>query len=171
MKISVIIPVYNTYKDLNACIDSVLSQTYNDIEILLINDGSTDQSGEICESYRAKDSRINVYHQDNQGVSSARNLGLGNVKGDLLYFLDSDDVIRPDFFEYAVRKISDYQSDIIFFTGNNDEEEIRTCGRTEALQLFSAFKLPTSLWSAIYRTKIIGSVRFIFILILYANSG
>ena len=79
--ISVIIPVYNSEKYLRACLDSVINQTYKHLDIILINDGSTDQSGYICDEYAKKDSRIKVIHQNNQGVSAARNKGMSEIKG------------------------------------------------------------------------------------------
>ena len=90
-KISVIVPVYNTEKYLHRCIDSILSQTFTDFELLLIDDGSKDSSGAICDEYAAKDNRVRVFHKENGGVSSARNLGLDNAKGDWITFVDSDD--------------------------------------------------------------------------------
>ena len=81
-KISVIIPVYNAEKTLHRCIDSILAQTFSDFEVLLIDDGSKDKSGEICDEYARKDSRIKVCHKENGGVSSARNMGLDNAKGE-----------------------------------------------------------------------------------------
>ena len=89
--ISVIIPVYNTEKYLHRCIDSVLAQTYQDFELLLIDDGSKDSSGTICDEYAAKDTRVRVFHKENGGVSSARNVGLDNAQGEWITFVDSDD--------------------------------------------------------------------------------
>ena len=94
-KISIIVPVYNTESYLSRCIDSILSQSFTDFELLLVDDGSTDGSGKICDAYAEKDSRIRVFHKENGGVSSARNLGLDNAKGDWVYFVDSDDELLP----------------------------------------------------------------------------
>ena len=96
-KISVIIPVYNAEKTLHRCIDSILAQTFSDFEVLLIDDGSKDKSGEICDEYARKDSRIKVCHKENGGVSSARNMGLDNAKGEWITFVDADDYIASDF--------------------------------------------------------------------------
>lgn len=96
-KISVIVPVYNVEKYLTRCIDSILSQTFTDFELLLIDDGSTDNSGKICDDYSKNDVRIRVFHKENGGVSSARNLGLDNAKGEWITFCDSDDWIKIDF--------------------------------------------------------------------------
>lgn len=94
-KISVIVPVYNTEQYLPRCIDSILDQTFTDFELLLIDDGSKDNSGKICDEYAAKDSRIRVFHKENGGVSSARNMGLDNALGKWVTFVDSDDWIEP----------------------------------------------------------------------------
>ena len=91
--ISVIVPVYNSEQTLHRCIDSILGQTYRNFELLLINDGSKDCSGEICDEYARKDNRVKVFHKENGGVSSARNVGLDNARGEWITFVDSDDWI------------------------------------------------------------------------------
>ena len=95
--ISVIVPVYNTEKYLDRCIQSILSQTYTDFELLLIDDGSTDSSGAICDKYAEQDSRVRVFHKENGGVSSARNMGLDNAKGEWITFVDSDDLVSASY--------------------------------------------------------------------------
>lgn len=97
MKISIIIPVYNVEKYLEECINSILVQTFTDFEVLLINDGSKDRSGEICDEFAVKDNRIKVFHQENAGVSAARNKGIENAKGEWICFVDSDDFLLKDF--------------------------------------------------------------------------
>jgi glycosyltransferase involved in cell wall biosynthesis len=97
MMISVIVPVYNSEKRLHKCIDSILGQTYTNFELLLINDGSTDTSGDICEEFAEKDERIKVYHKENGGASSARNLGIDNAKGEYICFVDSDDYVGENY--------------------------------------------------------------------------
>ena len=97
--VSIIVPIYNTARYLPACLDSIIAQTYQNLEIILIDDGSTDHSGQIADIYTKKDSRIKVTHQKNQGQSAARNLGLTMVKGEYVSFLDSDDEIEPTFIE------------------------------------------------------------------------
>ena len=92
-KISVIVPVYNVKLYLHKCVDSILNQTYQNIEVLLIDDGSTDGSSDICDSYTEKDSRIKVVHKKNGGLSSARNTGLDMATGEYILFVDSDDYI------------------------------------------------------------------------------
>lgn len=98
-KISVIVPVYNSEQYLHRCIDSILNQTFTDYELLLIDDGSTDNSGIICDEYASNDYRVRVFHKENGGVSSARNLGLDNAKGDWISFVDSDDWVGRRYLE------------------------------------------------------------------------
>ena len=98
-KISVIVPVYNAEKYLHRCIDSILAQTFTDFEMLLIDDGSTDKSGDICDEYAKKDKRIRVFHKENGGVSSARNVGLDNAIGEWICFVDSDDDICSNYIQ------------------------------------------------------------------------
>lgn len=111
--ISVIIPVYNVEKYINRCIDSLIQQTYKNLEIILINDGSQDISGEICEFYARKDKRIIVSHQKNQGVSVARNEGLNICSDDLVTFVDPDDYILPDMYEKMTEQLFDNDVDIV----------------------------------------------------------
>lgn len=115
MLISVIVPVYNTESFLPACIESILSQTYQDIELLLIDDGSTDRSGAICDEYAAKDSRVRVFHKENGGVSSARNLGLDQARGEYIHFVDSDDLVLQGSYQYISEVIFECSPDVICF--------------------------------------------------------
>ena len=96
-KVSIIIPVYNVEAVLERTINSILQQEYRNFEVLLINDGSTDSSGKICDYFAAIDSRIRVFHRKNGGVSSARNVGLKNAAGEYIVFIDSDDVVEANF--------------------------------------------------------------------------
>ena len=96
-KISVIVPVYNVEKYLPRCIDSILSQSFTDFELLLIDDGSPDNCGKICDEYAKRDSRVKVFHKPNGGVSAARNLGIKNAMGEWITFIDADDYIEDDF--------------------------------------------------------------------------
>ena len=113
MKISVIVPVYNTEKYLNKCIDSILSQTFTDFELLLVDDGSTDNSGIICDEYARKDKRVKVFHKENGGVSRARNLGIDNAHGEYLSFIDSDDYIRPTMYAELIAIADKYNVDLV----------------------------------------------------------
>lgn len=111
MLISIIVPVYKVEKYLSKCIDSILSQTFTDFELLLINDGSPDRSGEICDEYAAKDCRIRVFHKSNGGVCSARNVGLDNARGEWIMFVDSDDWVGNTYVENVLEivKCNDIQ--------------------------------------------------------------
>lgn len=110
--ISVIVPVYNVEKYLRECIDSILIQTFVDFEIILVDDGSTDSSGEICDEYHEKDSRIKVFHKNNGGLSSARNKGLDEAKGDYVCFIDSDDTIAKDYLEKLLKAVKTNDADM-----------------------------------------------------------
>lgn len=112
MKISIIVPVYNVEKYLTKCIDSIINQTYKDLEIILVDDGSTDNSGQICDQYAIKDNRIKVIHKENGGLSDARNVGIKNSTGEYLSFIDSDDYIDKDMIECLYNAITDTNSDI-----------------------------------------------------------
>ena len=110
--ISVIIPVYNVERYIRQCLESVLSQTYRDLEILIIDDGSTDGCGGICDEYAAADSRVRVIHQPNEGVSAARNAGLGAATGEYIGFVDPDDWIEPRMFEVMLDTLLSSDADI-----------------------------------------------------------
>lgn len=111
-KISVIIPVYNSENELARCLDSVINQTYKNIEIILINDGSADNSLEICKEYEVRYENIQVLSQTNQGQSAARNRGIEKATGDLIGFVDSDDIIHPEMYEYLYDLLTNHQADI-----------------------------------------------------------
>ena len=105
--ISVVIPVYKVEKTLNRCIESVLWQTYTDFEIILVDDGSPDRSGEICDTYDSKYSFVTAIHQENRGISSARNVGMERARGEYIMFLDSDDYLEPDCLEAVYNRHTD----------------------------------------------------------------
>jgi glycosyltransferase involved in cell wall biosynthesis len=99
MTVSIVVPVYNTAEYLPACLDSILAQSFTDFELILVDDGSTDDSLRICEAYAFRDSRIRVFHQQNAGVSAARNFGVEQAQGDWLCYVDSDDVVLPAYLQ------------------------------------------------------------------------
>lgn len=105
--ISVIIPVYNVEPYLRKCLDSVICQTYRNLDIIVVDDGSTDDSGQICDEYQNMDDRISVFHKKNEGLSSARNLGLQYVKGEYIGFVDSDDFIDEDMYESMLHEMKE----------------------------------------------------------------
>ena len=112
--VSVIVPIYNVEAYLNRCIDSIVNQTYKNLEILLIDDGSTDYSGKICDEYAKKDKRITTIHKKNGGLSDARNVGIEKANGKYITFVDSDDYIDIDYIEYLYSLIKKYKTNISF---------------------------------------------------------
>ena len=122
MKYSVIIPVYNVEKYINRCVKSILSQRYNDLEIILIDNGSTDLSGSICDTYASEYSNISVYHIENHGVGSARNFGLSKARGEFIYFVDSDDYLVGNLFAEFEDKLAP-DLDLLVFSYYNSFEQ------------------------------------------------
>ncbi len=126
--VSVIVPIYNVGKYVSKCIQSICEQTYSNIEIVLVDDGSTDNSGAICDEYKKKDTRIKVIHKKNAGVSSARNTGITKSTGDYICFVDGDDYVMPDYVEYMLGQITENKADIALTTqmfGNFDEKQVK----------------------------------------------
>lgn len=111
--ISVVVPVYNVEKYLHQSIESIINQTYKNLQIILVDDGSTDNSGKICDEYAEKDSRITVIHQDNKGAGAAKNTGLDLVEGEYLSLIDSDDYIEPEFYEKMLSAMKKNNSDVV----------------------------------------------------------
>lgn len=172
--ISVIVPVYNVEKYLQKCVDSIINQTYNEMEIILVDDGSTDSSGKICDQYKNKDERIIVIHKKNGGLSSARNSGLDIMKGKYVYFVDSDDFVHKEMLENMYEVINNNQFDIVCCNGrdysdfeNNFEletdvfnkDKIEVYSKNEAL-----LKCNTTLfivaYQKLYNSKIFKKLRF-----------
>lgn len=143
--ISIVVPVYNVEKYLNRCIESIINQTFNNIEIILVDDGSTDSSGNICDEYKKIDSRIKVIHKENGGLSDARNVGIENACGEWIGFVDSDDYIAENMYEQLYCLIRKYNADIAIcgvkdiYEGNaiiqNKKIEEFACSGKEALEL------------------------------------
>ena len=107
--ITIIVPVYNIMEYLPRCVYSITAQTYRNLELILVDDGSTDGTGALCDKLAAEDERIRVFHKENGGSSSARNLGLSHAKGAYIGFVDSDDYVEPDMYERLLRGIQNYQ--------------------------------------------------------------
>ncbi len=130
--ITVIVPVYNVQTYLEECVESIRNQTYSNLDIILVDDGSTDGSGAICDSYTQKDSRIRVVHKKNGGLSSARNAGLDVMNGELVSFIDGDDLIAPGLYETIVQKFQDKDYDFVafgyyYFRDNEPLKRTRSC--------------------------------------------
>lgn len=122
--ISIIIPIYNTEKYLRRCLDSIVAQTYKDFECIMVDDGSTDNSGKICDEYAVKDNRFKAYHKQNGGASSARNVGLDNTKGEYIVFCDADDFVEDSWLSVFMSNIKDY--DIVISSINQVQDGIVT---------------------------------------------
>lgn len=174
-KISVIVPVYNAEQYLPRCVDSILDQSFNDFELLLVDDGSTDESGMICDEYAVKDSRIHVIHKENGGVSSARNVGLDNAIGEWVCFVDSDDELMPDGLKVLEEGFSDDVDLVmagyeIMDEGGNDvysietRVEIRITNLMAISEMFSPadYRYQGYIWGKAFRTSVIqaGGLRF-----------
>lgn len=172
--VSIIVPVYNVEKYLDRCIKSILNQDYHNIEVLLVDDGSTDKSGDICDKYTV-DSRVKVIHKENSGRSMARNTGLKHMTGEYVAFIDSDDYISSDYISHPLARIIAKQADIIIFdyceikNGNmykpmykkNDIPQKILMSENEYLyNLLMAEELPNNMWTKLYKNKLWEKVRF-----------
>lgn len=158
--VSVLIPAYNVERYLPKCLDSVLCQTFKDFEIILIDDGSTDKTGEICEDYRKKDFRVKVYHQENRGISATRELCLQKACGEFIQFVDSDDWIEPNMLEILVKVANDTKSDIVAFdfrTHYFHKTEIVSlpCREIETFRRNCISSLWTVLWKNFIRMNLV----------------
>lgn len=177
--ISVIVPVYNVEEYLEDCVDSILQQSYQELEIILVDDGSPDNCGRICDAYQKKDDRVKVLHKENGGLSDARNAGIGLAAGEWVVFVDSDDVLDVHFVEALFMLVQKYQADIAVcglkkFTGvfsgrqeyMSDDGNIGTpaavLDRTEALThlLYQALPMETSTPGKLYRRTLFDGILF-----------
>lgn len=166
--ISVIVPVYNVAQYLPQCVDSILSQDYEDLEVILIDDGSTDASGEICDRYAAKDSRVRVIHQKNGGAAAAKNAGLRAASGDYLAFVDSDDYLEPGAYGFLMKTLSETGADTVQGSFRevyrNSAEELHIQEETlEGYAYLLRFPKDFScalLWNKLYRRTIFEGVFF-----------
>ena len=173
-KISIIVPIYNVEAYIAKGIEALCRQTYTNLEILLIDDGSTDRSGRICEEYAVKDSRIRTYHTKNMGQSHARNIGLKLATGELIGFVDGDDAPRPHMYERLAGLLDTYQAQIAEgnFEGRNSpppdvlkENSIFVLEGREALrrqlEMIHRSRYPsTSVWSKLFRREVIQDLWF-----------
>lgn len=161
--ISVIVPVYNVEAFLRPCADSLLNQSYKNLEILLVDDGSTDGSPSICDEYAAKDPRVRVIHKENGGLSSARNAGMDAANGVYIAFLDSDDGISPRFIELLLAADADVaQCGFSRFSTLDTQARFRSCSpRDMALQMHAdASGACTVVWNKLYRRSVLEGLRF-----------
>lgn len=165
--VSIIVPVFNVEKYLEECLDSILNQTYKNIEIILVDDGSTDSSGKICDEYLKKDSRIKVFHKINQGVSITRNFGVEKSNGEYITFVDSDDFLPRFSIEILVKEIENEKADILICAMKREKIKENLSynkiifNREEALiELFKGGLYRFSLSAKLYRTNIVKKYKF-----------
>lgn len=174
--ISLIIPVYKVEKYLDRCMQSVINQTYKNVEIILVDDGSPDQCGAMCDTYAKKDSRIRVIHKENGGLSDARNAGIEQMLGEFVAFIDSDDDISPYYIENLHRALEEMQADmsVSCFETVLDEnkplatphpytaEEIELCSPKECMRriLYQNAGIEVSAWGKLYRRDLFIDMRF-----------
>ncbi|MCM1103031.1 MAG: glycosyltransferase [Clostridium sp.] len=176
--ISVIIPVYNVEKYIERCLDSVVSQTYTNLEIILVDDGSTDSSGDICDHYKQKDRRIHVIHKRNGGLSSARNVGLRAAAGDYIAFVDSDDFVHPTMYERMLERLVETDSDMVVseickidkgeledfrFPSNEHLQGGYTCleGRDVFIRLSDEDDIATVVqWNKLYKNSVMRGIEY-----------
>ena len=171
--ISVIVPVYKVEPYLDRCVQSIVDQTYSNLEIILVDDGSPDNCPAMCDAWARRDNRIRVIHKANGGGAQARNVGIENAHGDYISFVDSDDFLLPGMYETLYRVLLDTKSDIAecgFFNVNSDfwpktnseNIEIMTFNAEEAVRENIMDRICRQLvWNKLYRTSIIGKIRFV----------
>ncbi len=171
-KVSVIVPVYNVENYLEKCLDSIISQTYKNLEIILVDDGSTDSSGKICDSYAKKDKRIKVIHKENGGLSDARNMGLDVASGKFISFVDSDDYIDKRFIEILYNNIIKTKADISICDfvwvydkkikyNKYSKKRIVVEGNRKYDYLYNEYSvIGPSQWNKLYKKYIFDDIRF-----------
>lgn len=176
MVVSIIVPVFNVARYLDDCVESLVKQTYQKLEILLIDDGSTDNSGLLCDKWAQRDSRIKVIHTLNHGVSHARNIGLQNARGDFIGFVDADDWVEHDMYEKMLKFMLETQTDIcvsayVKDTNNNIERPFRTLPSQVFLRdeiILQTFRHVSStkekiisweLWDKLFSKKVVKNIR------------
>mgnify|MGYP001852550308 CR=1 FL=1 len=170
--ITIIIPIYQVQKYIEKCLNSVLEQTYKNIEIILVDDGSTDKCPEICEEYARKDNRIKVIHKKNGGLSDARNAGMKIATGKYIGFVDSDDYIEKDMYEILYNNLIKTNSDISICNLKNvkenetieklenNNENIIEYSKQEALKLLIENKIRSYAWNKLYKKEILDNIQF-----------
>lgn len=164
-QISVIVPVYNVEDYLHRCIDSILSQSFTDFELILVDDGSPDNSGKICDEYAQKDNRVRVFHKLNGGVSSARNLGLDNAHGEWVTFIDSDDYVEVDYLKELIDAQQKNQVDYVVTLNGRDSKDagLEVC-RDEYNLLFFRYQIDRNGYviGKLYKVAIVNGINLRF---------
>lgn len=170
-EVSIIVPVYNSIPYIDKCIESILAQTFKNFELIIVNDGSTDQSGYICDQYAKKDSRVKVIHKENGGVSSARNVGMNIARGEFISFVDGDDWIYKDMYhklyDLCKRTDSDISVCSIYreingeIVGRKKEEVVKEMDNNEAMkQLFTGKYYRFAIWAKLYKKSCFKNIQY-----------
>ena len=169
--ISVIVPIYNVEKYLDNCVSTICKQTYSNLEIILVDDGSSDKCPEMCDAYERKDSRIRVIHKDNGGLSDARNCGIREAKGTLITCIDSDDYIADDFIEYLYNLLTNAKADISICNFvktqslnenkiDSSDDRIEFTSEQAIQEMLYARTFTTSAWGKLYRKILFDKVEY-----------
>ena len=175
-EVSIIVPVYQVENYIRQCIDSILVQTFTDFELILVDDGSKDRSGKICDEYAVLDQRVKVIHKENGGLSDARNCGMDQEVGNYFMFVDSDDYIAPTMLEYLYKALMNKEADIavcnfLYFFEEDRKRDFSTNIQSEVLsgaEIFYSRKnervygIWTVAWNKLYKRETLGNVRFRF---------
>lgn len=177
--VSIIVPAYNVEKYIEKCISSILDQTYTNIEVIIVNDGSIDETGKIIDDLSELDSRVNVIHKKNEGVSAARNTGIEVSKGDYLVFVDGDDYIAPDYVDYMMSLIEDTGSDFCLskccYTKSGEiqtkNEYVEKLQPEDATALLLSPNVIVGCWNKIYKRSLIVDNNIWFSTTLYYGEG
>lgn len=168
--VSILIPAYNVEKYLRECLDSVINQTYRNLQIVIVDDGSKDSTGEICNEYASKDNRIEVYHISNGGVANARNVLLSKIKGDYFLFVDSDDWIEADTVDVLVHKMLTHDVDLVGFKSVKSDYYSNACKVAEVEDFYvkdkfieefiKHNKINGALWNKFFKYSLVKGNRF-----------
>lgn len=169
--ISIIVPVYKVEKYLHTCVDSILKQTYENLEIILVDDGSPDNCGSLCDSYAAQDPRIRVIHKPNGGLSDARNAGLEIATGEYVGFIDSDDYIAPDMYRVLYDAITKHHADVAVCSSQNvcesetkifpvSQGNVRVYTGNESSYALFTGAITHFAWNKLYKRSLFSSIRF-----------
>lgn len=168
--ISIIVPIYKVEQYIRSCIESLICQTYENLEIILVDDGSPDNSGQICDEYAKKDSRIKVIHKENGGLSDARNVGLSLAKGEYIGFVDSDDRIHPEMYEELMKSMEKYHSDISMCGYYKEFEdgmllpfifkEMEIEKREAMIKLLEDVEIRNFVWNKLYKRQVLENIQF-----------
>ena len=171
--ISVVVPIYNVEPYLSTCIESIVNQTYNNLEIILVDDGSPDNCPQICDQWAGKDKRIVVIHKKNGGLSDARNAGINIAKGQYISFIDSDDYIEPTLYEKMLQAIINTGAEIACcgrYVIDNDKQVLRTCHVMNGINKFdveSALRemlyancIEEAAWDKLYKIDLFDNIRY-----------